>query len=170
MCLNYPVQLLLVKYIYICLNIIHLLVWFVVLLLLGDFRVYCSLFVCFPSLECSIYFFCKPRSRISSMGTNESQDKVVKVVQTRAECYTDSMLSIPSDSQSLGAVLGLVTEPLLLTLTRLQQLCSDTACCHFVDMLVSGSIALKKVKLVAELVYKYFESFENTTWRYMLHS
>lgn len=41
-------------YIYICLNIIHLLVWFVVLLLLGDFRVLLFV-VCLFSLPGMLY-------------------------------------------------------------------------------------------------------------------
>lgn len=48
---------------------------------------------------------CRLRSRISSRVTNKNQDKVVKVVQTRAECNTESILNIPSESQSLGAML-----------------------------------------------------------------
>lgn len=39
------------------------------------------------------------------------------------------------------------------------------ACWQSVNMLFPGSVALKKVKLVAELVHKYFESFKNTLCR-----
>lgn len=60
---------------------------------------------------------------------------------------------------------GLVSKSLQLTLTSMEQLHSDTACCQFANMLFPSSIALRKVKLVAELVHKYFDSFENTVIR-----
>lgn len=58
-----------------------------------------------------MHLICTPRSRISSRVTNENEDKVVKVVQTRAECNTESTLSIPSESQSLGAMLVWLVSP-----------------------------------------------------------
>lgn len=75
-----------------------------------------------------MHLICRPRSRISSRVTNKNQDKVVKVVQTRAECNTESMLNIPSENQSLGAIAGLVTESLLLILTAVLGHCLLSVC------------------------------------------
>lgn len=58
-----------------------------------------------------MHLICRPRSRISSRVTNKKQDKVVKVVQTRAECNTESILNIPRESQSLGAMLVWLVSP-----------------------------------------------------------
>lgn len=58
-----------------------------------------------------MHLICRPRSRISSRVTNENRDKVVKVVQTRAEYNTESILSIPNESQSLGAMLVWLVSP-----------------------------------------------------------
>lgn len=79
----------------------------------------------------------------------------MKVVQTRAECNTESMLNIPSESQSLGAMLVWLVSPSVDS-HRVEQLSLDTAYCQFANTLFPASIALKKVKLVAERVHRYF--------------
>lgn len=93
-------------------------------------------------------------------GWHQSQDKVVKVLQARAESNSDSILGVPNDTQSLGALLAWP-----LQLTPMGQLWSHAPRCQFTGMLFPGSLALKKVKVVAELAHKYIESVTNTVNR-----
>lgn len=70
-------------------------------------------------------FFCRPGSRISSRVTNKSQDEVVNMVQTKAECNTDSTLDIPSEKPRCNA--ALVSAALASVLRhRLLEVCNYT--------------------------------------------
>ncbi|CAD7682209.1 unnamed protein product [Nyctereutes procyonoides] len=68
--------------------------------------------------------------------------------------------SITRDNLSRHDMLAWINESLQLNLTKIEQLCSGAAYCHFMDMLFPGSIALKKVKFQAKLEHEYIQNFK----------
>ncbi|KAI5132170.1 microtubule-associated protein RP/EB family member 1-like [Manis pentadactyla] len=68
--------------------------------------------------------------------------------------------SVTSDNLSRHDMLAWINESLQLNLTKIEQLCSGDAYCQFMDMLLPGSIALKKVKFQAKLEHEYIQNFK----------
>ncbi|XP_051488955.1 microtubule-associated protein RP/EB family member 1 [Apus apus] len=68
--------------------------------------------------------------------------------------------SVTIDNLSRHDMLAWINESLQLTLTKIEQLCSGTAYCQFMDMLFPGSVALKKVKFQAKLEHEYIQNFK----------
>ncbi|XP_030067521.1 microtubule-associated protein RP/EB family member 1 isoform X1 [Microcaecilia unicolor] len=68
--------------------------------------------------------------------------------------------SVTSDNLSRHDMLAWINESLQLNLTKIEQLCSGSAYCQFMDMLFPGSVALKKVKFQAKLEHEYIQNFK----------
>ncbi|XP_078255485.1 microtubule-associated protein RP/EB family member 3b [Rhinoraja longicauda] len=68
--------------------------------------------------------------------------------------------SVTSENLSRHEMLAWVNDSLLLNYTKIEQLCSGTAYCQFMDMLFPGCIHLKKVKFQAKLEHEYIHHFK----------
>ncbi|XP_069507128.1 microtubule-associated protein RP/EB family member 1 isoform X1 [Ambystoma mexicanum] len=68
--------------------------------------------------------------------------------------------SVTSDNLSRHDMLAWINESLQLNLTKIEQLCSGSAYCQFMDMLFPGSVALKKVKFQAKLEHEYIQNYK----------
>lgn len=68
--------------------------------------------------------------------------------------------SVTSDNLSRHDMLAWINESLQLNLTKIEQLCSGSAYCQFMDMLFPGSVVLKKVKFQAKLEHEYIQNFK----------
>ncbi|XP_059837720.1 microtubule-associated protein RP/EB family member 3b isoform X1 [Hypanus sabinus] len=68
--------------------------------------------------------------------------------------------SVTSENLSRHDMLAWVNDSLQLSYTKIEQLCSGTAYCQFMDMLFPGCIHLKKVKFHAKLEHEYIQHFK----------
>ncbi|XP_069742640.1 microtubule-associated protein RP/EB family member 3b isoform X3 [Narcine bancroftii] len=68
--------------------------------------------------------------------------------------------SVTSENLSRHDMLAWVNDSLQLNYTKIEQLCSGTAYCQFMDMLFPGCIHLKKVKFQAKLEHEYIHHFK----------
>ncbi|XP_067840478.1 microtubule-associated protein RP/EB family member 3b [Heptranchias perlo] len=68
--------------------------------------------------------------------------------------------SVTSENLSRHDMLAWVNDSLQLSYTKIEQLCSGTAYCQFMDMLFPGCILLKKVKFQAKLEHEYIHNFK----------
>uniref|UniRef100_UPI00398E6BF7 microtubule-associated protein RP/EB family member 3-like isoform X3 n=1 Tax=Pristiophorus japonicus TaxID=55135 RepID=UPI00398E6BF7 len=68
--------------------------------------------------------------------------------------------SVTSENLSRHDMLSWVNDSLQLSYTKIEQLCSGTAYCQFMDMLFPGCILLKKVKFQAKLEHEYIHHFK----------
>ncbi|XP_072270343.1 microtubule-associated protein RP/EB family member 1 [Pyxicephalus adspersus] len=68
--------------------------------------------------------------------------------------------SVTSDNLSRHDMLAWINESLHLNLTKIEQLCSGSMYCQFMDMLFPGSVMLKKVKFGAKLEHEYIQNFK----------
>ncbi|XP_072107460.1 microtubule-associated protein RP/EB family member 3b isoform X2 [Mobula birostris] len=68
--------------------------------------------------------------------------------------------SVTSENLSRHDMLAWVNDSLQLGYTKIEQLCSGTAYCQFMDMLFPGCIHLKKVKFHAKLEHEYIQHFK----------
>ncbi|XP_032877359.1 microtubule-associated protein RP/EB family member 3 [Amblyraja radiata] len=68
--------------------------------------------------------------------------------------------SVTSENLSRHDMLAWVNDSLELNYTKIEQLCSGTAYCQFMDMLFPGCIHLKKVKFQAKLEHEYIHHFK----------
>lgn len=76
-------------------NMVYILIWFGFVVVTRGVFLFVVCFVCLFSLP-----GISSRVRISSRVTNQSQNKVVKVVYTRAKYDNDSILDVPSGSKA----------------------------------------------------------------------
>ncbi|KAG8447245.1 hypothetical protein GDO86_014637 [Hymenochirus boettgeri] len=68
--------------------------------------------------------------------------------------------SVTSDNLSRHDMLAWINESLQLNMTKIEQLCSGSVYCQFMDMLFPGSVVLKKVKFQAKLEHEYIQNFK----------
>lgn len=68
--------------------------------------------------------------------------------------------SVTSDNLSRHDMLAWINESLQLNLTKIEQLCSGSVYCQFMDMLFPGSMPLKKVKFQAKLEHEYIHNYK----------
>ncbi|XP_029352076.1 microtubule-associated protein RP/EB family member 3-like [Echeneis naucrates] len=68
--------------------------------------------------------------------------------------------SMTIENLSRHDMLAWVNDSLQLTYTKIEQLCSGSAYCQFMDMLFPGCILLKKVKFNAKLEHEYIHNFK----------
>ncbi|XP_053310073.1 microtubule-associated protein RP/EB family member 1 [Spea bombifrons] len=68
--------------------------------------------------------------------------------------------SVTSDNLSRHEMLAWINESLQLNLTKIEQLCSGSVYCQFMDMLFPGSVMLKKVKFQAKLEHEYIQNYK----------
>ncbi|CAH2245353.1 microtubule-associated RP EB family member 3 isoform X1 [Pelobates cultripes] len=68
--------------------------------------------------------------------------------------------SVSSENLSRHDFLAWVNDSLQLNYSKIEQMCSGAAYCHFMDMLFPGCIQLKKVKFQAKLEHEYIHNFK----------
>uniref|UniRef100_A0A8C5MUZ1 Microtubule-associated protein RP/EB family member 1 n=1 Tax=Leptobrachium leishanense TaxID=445787 RepID=A0A8C5MUZ1_9ANUR len=68
--------------------------------------------------------------------------------------------SVTSDNLSRHDMLAWINESQQLNLTKIEQLCSGSVYCQFMDMLFPGSVTLKKVKFQAKLEHEYIQNYK----------
>ncbi|XP_016111867.1 microtubule-associated protein RP/EB family member 3b isoform X1 [Sinocyclocheilus rhinocerous] len=68
--------------------------------------------------------------------------------------------SMTIENLSRHDMLAWVNDSLQLNYTKIEQLCSGAAYCHFMDMLFPGCILLKRVKFQAKLEHDYIHNFK----------
>uniref|UniRef100_A0AAY4E4C3 Microtubule-associated protein RP/EB family member 1 n=1 Tax=Denticeps clupeoides TaxID=299321 RepID=A0AAY4E4C3_9TELE len=68
--------------------------------------------------------------------------------------------SVTSDNLSRHDMLSWINESLQLHHAKIEQLCSGTAYCQFMDMLFPMCIPLKRVKFAAKLEHEYIHNFK----------
>ncbi|XP_032897204.1 microtubule-associated protein RP/EB family member 1 [Amblyraja radiata] len=68
--------------------------------------------------------------------------------------------SVTSDNLSRHDMLAWINDSLQLSFTKVEQLCSGSAFCQFMDMLFPGCVGLKKVKFQAKLEHEYIHNFK----------
>uniref|UniRef100_A0A671SV74 Microtubule-associated protein RP/EB family member 3 n=1 Tax=Sinocyclocheilus anshuiensis TaxID=1608454 RepID=A0A671SV74_9TELE len=68
--------------------------------------------------------------------------------------------SMTIENLSRHDMLAWVNDSLQLSYTKIEQLCSGAAYCHFMDMLFPGCILLKRVKFQAKLEHEYIHNFK----------
>ncbi|TWW68589.1 microtubule-associated protein RP/EB family member 3-like [Takifugu flavidus] len=68
--------------------------------------------------------------------------------------------SMTTENLSRHDMLAWVNDTLQLTYTKIEQMCSGTAYCQFMDMLFPGCIMMKKVKFNAKLEHEYIFNFK----------
>ncbi|XP_022055536.2 microtubule-associated protein RP/EB family member 3-like isoform X2 [Acanthochromis polyacanthus] len=68
--------------------------------------------------------------------------------------------SMSIENLSRHDMLAWVNDSLQLTYTKIEQLCTGTAYCQFMDILFPGCILLKKVKFFAKLEHEYIHNFK----------
>ncbi|XP_062267902.1 microtubule-associated protein RP/EB family member 3-like isoform X1 [Platichthys flesus] len=68
--------------------------------------------------------------------------------------------SMTIENLSRHDMLAWVNDSLQLNYTKIEQLCTGSAYCHFMDMLFPGCILVKKVKFNAKLEHEYIQNFK----------
>ena len=68
--------------------------------------------------------------------------------------------SVATDSLSADDMLTWVNDRLQTKYSKVEEMCSGSAYCQFMDMLFPGSVDLKKVKLITKLKHEYIQNFK----------
>jgi len=68
--------------------------------------------------------------------------------------------SVTTDNLSRHDMLAWVNDCLSAKYTKIEEMCSGSAYCQFMDMLFPGSIPLKKVKFKTQLEHEYIQNFK----------
>jgi len=68
--------------------------------------------------------------------------------------------NVTSDNLSRHDMLSWVNSCLESNFTKIEELCSGAAYCHFMDMLFPGSVPLKKVKFTTKLEHEFIQNFK----------
>lgn len=68
--------------------------------------------------------------------------------------------SVTADNMSRHDILSWVNDTLQSNYTKIEELCSASAYCQFMDMLFPGSLVLKKVKIQSSLEHEYINNFK----------
>ena len=68
--------------------------------------------------------------------------------------------SVTTDNLSRHDMLAWVNDCLQTKYTKIEEMCSGSAYCQFMDMLFPGCIQLKKVKFVTKLEHEYIQNFK----------
>ncbi|KAM4521611.1 microtubule-associated protein RP/EB family member 3-like isoform 1-T3 [Odontesthes bonariensis] len=68
--------------------------------------------------------------------------------------------SMTVENLSRHDMLAWVNDSLQLNYTKIEQLCTGGAYCHFMDMLFPGCILMKKIKFNAKLEHEYIHNFK----------
>ena len=68
--------------------------------------------------------------------------------------------SVATDSLSADDMLAWVNDCLKTKYSKVEEMCSGSAYCQFMDMLFPGSVDLKKVKFVTKLKHEYIQNFK----------
>ena len=68
--------------------------------------------------------------------------------------------SVTTDNLSRHDMLAWVNDCLQTKYSKIEEMCSGSAYCQFMDMLFPGSIQLKKVKFVTKLEHEYIQNFK----------
>jgi len=68
--------------------------------------------------------------------------------------------SVTSDNMSRHEIVSWVNDTLQSNYTKIEELCSASAYCQFMDMLFPGSLVLKKVKIQSSLEHEYINNFK----------
>ena len=68
--------------------------------------------------------------------------------------------SVTTDNLSRHDMLAWVNDCLQTKYTKIEEMCSGSAYCQFMDMLFPGCVQLKKVKFVTKLEHEYIQNFK----------
>jgi RP/EB family microtubule-associated protein len=68
--------------------------------------------------------------------------------------------SVTSDNLSRHDLLGWINDTLKTNMLKVEELCTGSAYCQFMDMLFPGTISLKKVKVDARLEHEYINNYK----------
>ncbi|CAF0845534.1 unnamed protein product [Brachionus calyciflorus] len=68
--------------------------------------------------------------------------------------------SVTSENLSRHDILAWINDSLRTNLTKVEELCTGSVYCQFMDMLFPGNIALKKVKIDAKLEHESIQNFK----------
>jgi len=68
--------------------------------------------------------------------------------------------SVTTDNLSRHDMLSWVNDCLSAKYTKIEEMCSGSAYCQFMDMLFPGSVQLKKVKFKTQLEHEYIQNFK----------
>jgi len=68
--------------------------------------------------------------------------------------------SVTTDNLSRHDMLAWVNDCLSAKYTKIEEMCSGSAYCQFMDMLFPGSVQLKKVKFKTQLEHEYIQNFK----------
>lgn len=68
--------------------------------------------------------------------------------------------SVTTDNLSRHDMLAWVNDCLQTKYTKIEEMCSGSAYCQFMDMLFPGCVQLKKVKFVTRLEHEYINNFK----------
>lgn len=68
--------------------------------------------------------------------------------------------SVTSDNMSRHDLLGWINDTLKTNMIKVEELCTGSAYCQFMDMLFPGTISLKKIKVNAKLEHEYLNNYK----------
>lgn len=68
--------------------------------------------------------------------------------------------SVTTDNLSRHDMLAWINDCLASKYTKIEEMCTGSAYCQFMDMLFPGSIQLKKVKFKTNLEHEYIQNFK----------
>lgn len=68
--------------------------------------------------------------------------------------------SVTSENLSRHELLAWINETLTTNMLKIEELCTGSAYCQFMDMLFPGTISLRKVKVDAKLEHEYINNFK----------
>lgn len=68
--------------------------------------------------------------------------------------------SVTSENLSRHDLLGWINDTLKTNMLKVEELCTGSAYCQFMDMLFPGTISLKKVKIHAHLEHEYLNNYK----------
>ena len=68
--------------------------------------------------------------------------------------------SVTTDNLSRHDMLAWVNDCLQTKYTKVEEMCSGSAYCQFMDMLFPGCVQLKKVKFTTKLEHEYIQNFK----------
>ncbi|XP_016889343.1 microtubule-associated protein RP/EB family member 3 isoform X2 [Cynoglossus semilaevis] len=83
-----------------------------------------------------------------------------KPTQSRRMAVNVYSTSMTIENMSRHDMLAWVNDSLQLTYTKIEQLCSGTAYCQFMDMLFPGCLLMKKIKFNSKLEHEYIHNFK----------
>lgn len=68
--------------------------------------------------------------------------------------------SVTTENMSRHEIIGWINQTLCTNLNKIEELCTGSAYCQFMDMLFPGSVSLKKVKIDAKLEHEFISNFK----------